>query len=417
MTSIVRNGSRGPLKFIMFPLGWLLAHTGRLMEIGRVLRARGHEVVFAGDDPNHPRSKMGMARDAGFRLAYAREPNHPYAWDRFIRYGWTVTAWDLLWHQGWAPLDEILEGQIRLIDEEAPDMVVGDGTISVSTAAYICGIPGAGVMNAYATRFVSRTSIFMPMIKIWDAVHLSGIRRRVYRKYGRKPVNALKLLNAIPLISPDLEGFYDPPKGWREWHMVGPIISEPDVPLPEWYAELDDGRPNVYITMGSTGMLDAFLRRSFESLAQMPYRFLVTTAGQVSKDTLVMTPDNFRIARYAPGSKLLEKSQALIFHGGNGTMYQGLAAGVPMIALPCHLEQDICAEMVVKRGVGLSFKPWRVSGRRLTEALDRILEEPAFRENAQRYSAEVRNANGAERAADILEAAAREGKPAGADLH
>ena len=130
-----------------------------------------------------------------------------------------------------------------------------------------------------------------------------------------------------------------------------------------------------------------------------------------------MAPRNFRIATYASVSKLLERSQALIFHGGNGTMYQGLAAGVPMIALPCHLEQDICAEIVVKRRVGLAFKPWRVTGRRLTEALNRILEEPAFRENAQRYSAEVRNANGAERAADILETAAREGKPAGADLH
>lgn len=417
MTAAGRNGSQRPLKFIMFPLGWLLAHTGRLIEIGKVLRARGHEVVFAGDDPNHPRSKMGMARDAGFRLAYAREPNHPYAWDRFIRYGWTITAWDLLWHRRWAPLDEILEGQVRLLLDERPDMIVGDGTISVSTAAYICGIPAAGVMNAYAARFVSPTSIFMPMIKVWDTLHLSGIRRPIYRKYGRKPVNALRLLNAVPLISPDLEGFYDTPKGWPQWHMVGPIINEPDVPLPDWYAELGDGRPNVYVTMGSTGMLDTFLRRSFGWLAKMPYRFLVTTAGQVSDEVLAMAPRNFRIATYAPGSKLLERSQALIFHGGNGTMYQGLAAGVPMIALPCHLEQDICAEIVVKRRVGLAFKPWRVTGRRLTEALNRIIEEPAFRENAQRYSAEVRNANGAERAADILETAAREGKPAGADLH
>lgn len=401
-----RTGERR-LKFILFPLGWLLAHVGRQVEIGKVLRARGHEVVFAGDDPSHPRSKLGMAQDAGFRVIYAREPDHPYAWDRFVKRGWLITVWDLWRHQEWAPLDKILEGHVELIRRERPDLVVGDGTISVSTAAHITGVPAAGVMNAYAARFLARTSIFMPMIHIWDALHLSRLRKRVYRKYNRKPVRALRILREIPLISPDLPGLYEEPKGWANWHTVGPLISTPESPMPEWFDELDDGRPNVYITMGSTGLLDAFLRRTYEALGRAAYRFVVTTAGQVSAETIRMAPANFRIAKYAPGGRILEKSRALVFHGGNGTMYQGLAAGAPMIALPSHLEQNICAKIVVRNGFGLRLSPRRVRGDKLVAALERVIREPGFRASAERLGAEVRAGSGAARAADILEAAAR----------
>ena len=92
--------------------------------------------------------------------------------------------------------------------------------------------------------------------------------------------------------------------------------------------------------MDRPGLLDPLLQRSYPALAKTSYRFIVTTSGQVSEATMVAAPPNFRFARHAPGSKLLERSAALVFHGGNGTMYQALAAGVPMLALPSHLEQD-----------------------------------------------------------------------------
>jgi len=401
------------LKIILFPLGCLLSHVGRLTEIGKELRKRGHEVVFGGEAPSHPRTKLYIPQQQGFRLVYAKEPDYRYAWDRFEKYGWLATAWDLFRHRHWAPLDEILEGHVQLIHREKPDLVVGDATISVSTAAHIAGIPAAGVMNLYAWQFISPASIFTPMIHTWDALELSRLRRRVYRKYGKKQVNALRLLKNILVIAPDLPGLYDPPTGWPKWQPVGPIYSEVDAPLPEWYDELDDSIPNVYVTMGSTGLLDAFLRRTYEDLAKAPYRFLVTTGGQVAEETVAMAPPNFRIATYAPGSKLLERCQAMIFHGGNGTMYQALAAGVPMIALPSHLEQKVCFRPAIKHGFGLEFSPRRVRANTLLKALDEIIHDEGYRQAAHQFSQPIHEANGVARAADVLEQTAREGRPVG----
>lgn len=402
---------------MLFPLGWLLAHVTRLVEIGKVLRARGHEVVFAGENPDrYPHSRMGIARDAGFRIVHSLEPDFPYAWGRFEKYGWIASAWDIITHERWAALAPIIESQLRVIEDERPDMLIGDASISVSTCAYIKGLPAAGVMNAYVTRFTRRTSVFLPLIHGMDRLRFEPQRRQVYRRYGVKPVNALELLRSIPLVSPDLPGLYDVPSKFPNWHMVGPILAQPTVARPDWWDELDDGQPNVYVTMGSTGLIDTFLERTYGALAREPYRFLLTTAGQASARVLAAAPSNFRVAKYAPGNELVHRCKALVFHGGNGTMYQGLAAGLPMIGLPSHLEQHINFEIAVKRGFGVKFSPRRVRGERLARTLREMIENPVYAERARRYADVVTSMNGAVGAADIFERTAREGKPAGWNL-
>lgn len=404
------------LKFVFFPLSWVLAHVGRTVEIAKRLRARGHEVVFAGMDPDHPRSKLFLASEAGFRVVRVKEPAQHWAWDRFEKHGWKISVWDSLRAQRWAPLDEILEDTLRVLEEERPHLALGDASIAVSTAAHIAGIPAAGVMNAYNTHFIRPGSFYRFLVHAWDGLILKRIRGRVYRKRGVRQVNAIDLLRSIPLISPDLPGFGAPGPDFSRWHTVGPVIFEPPAPLPDWYGELDDGRINVYVSMGSTGLLDQLLRRSYAALAASPYRFLVTTGDQVRPETRAMAPPNFRFARYAPGSALLRHSQAMIFHGGNTSMYQALAAGVPMIALPSHLEQEVAFSHALREGAGLRLSARKTSGERLLAALDRVIHEPAFRRAAGRFAKGVRESQGAAAAAELLEAHALRGEPAGAAL-
>jgi UDP:flavonoid glycosyltransferase YjiC (YdhE family) len=391
------------LKVMMFPLGYLLAHVTRLVEVAHALQARGHEVVFVGEDPANPRSRLGFAERSGFRLIRGMEPNHAFAWDRFEKYGWPITAWDLLTLHRWAPLDKILDNHVGIIKQERPDLIMGDASITVSTAGYITGVPACGVMNGYNTKFMEPWSPFLPMIHAWDALHLQWLRRPVYRKHGVAPANAVRLMQSMPMMSPDLDSLYEEPKYWRSFHTIGPIVHDLPCEIPDWFSELDDGKTNVYITMGTTGLLDRFLRKAYEPLSKLPYRFLVTTGGQASDETVAMAPPNFRMSKYAPGMELMSKSQALIYHGGNGTMYQALAHGVPMIVLPSHLEQELSARIAVKHGFGLRMSPRRLRPEKLVRKLDLILREPRFREAAERYSQPTRASRGAERAADLAE--------------
>lgn len=404
------------LKFIFFPLGYVLAHTSRCIEIAKQLRARGHEVIFGGDDPKQPRSKLGLVRTAGFRLELTREPFQPYGWDRFVKYGWKASALDLHTLHKWVPLQEIIHDQVELIRREEPALVIGDASISVSTAAYIAETPAACIMNAYASHFLSPRSVFYPLNRLYDRFVLAPIRKRAFAHYRVDPVNALALLRTIPLISPDLKELYEPPSFFPHYYTAGPISTKMSGPLPEWFHELDDGTPNVYITMGSTGFLDEFLNRVYPVLSTAPYRFIVTTGGQARNETVRNAPANFRIAEYAPGLEILKRSKALVFHGGNGTMYQALQAGVPMIALPSHLEQDVIARVGVKHGFCIKMKARRVSAKRLLQNVNHIIETPSYAEAARRFSESVERADGASAAADILERLAMEGNPAGSLL-
>lgn len=416
-----------PSRILFFPLGWILAHTLRCIEIAKVLRQRGHEVVFAGDDPTHPSSRLQLVKDAGFQLIYAREPDLPYAWERFQRLGWRASLWDLAHLRHWSPLTKLIESQIHAIETVDPDLIVADATVCTSTAAYITGRPVAGVMNGYAARLLTPPAPTYFAAWGYDRYLLAKIRRKLYHKLGLPDCDAFELLYRMPMISPDLPGLYPLPKRFHNYHMVGPIFPDMQAPLPDWFAELEnkfeterentrenkanntletetrDDTPNIYITMGSTGLLDPFLNAIYPEFAKLPYRFLVTTGGQASQATLDAAPDNFRLTRYAPGSKLLEHCQAMIYHGGNGSMYQALAAGVPMLALPAHYEQRLNARIGVQHGFGLRMPARHVRVKTLIRNLERLLNEPRFRQASETFSNAVQQSNGAANAADILE--------------
>lgn len=407
------DGELRPLKFMFFPQGFGLAHVGRCVEIAKTLRERGHEVVFGGVSTSDPRSKLNQAEVQGFRVLEVKEPYQPYAWDRFHDHGILIALWDVLNSHKWAPLDEILEDIIRVCEEEQPDLILGDASVGVSPAGHILGIPAAGVFNAYNTHFVRPWSFFNFLIHGAEFAHFGRLRARVFRKRGLKPINGIKLLRQTPLLSPDLPAFHKSHDDFPLWQSIGPILYEPPSTLPEWYDELGDGKTNIYITMGSTGLLEPLLRNCYEALGKSDYRFVVTTAGQVSEEGMAMAPDNFRFATYAPGLAIMKHCAAVVHHGGNGSMYQALAAGLPMLALPGHLEQQLCTAYMLEHEFGLKGVPRKMKGKEMLAVLDRLITEPRFGDNARRFQAEVTAGGATDRAADILEAHARQ-HPVGA---
>lgn len=394
------------------PMSYMLSHVCRCVEIGKVLRDRGHDVVFAVENPERPGWRSHVAVKNGFKCHFTQEQDYGYIFETFERGGFLAVGLALLRLGSWTPLDKIFEGYIKAIEAEQPDIIIGDASIAASNAAYVKGIPAAGIQNAYAGQFLSPWTVTGPAIFLWDKIHLERFRRPVYKKYGVEPINSVKLLKSIPMISPDLPNLYDYPDDWN-WKMVGPILSEPPTETPEWFKELDDGQTNIYFSLGTTGMLDPLLRRVYDALGKLPYRFIVTTGGQASDETIAMAPANFRITDYAPGRTIVKHCEAIIFHGGNSTMYQALEAGLPMIALWNQLEQKLTGGMIQKRELGLCHQARKTSAEWLVNAIEEVMKNPKYRQNAQSFSSEVANANGAATAADVLEEVARAGEPCG----
>ena len=404
------------MKVLLFPLSQVLAHVSRAYVVGRELRARGHEVVFAAENLRHERSQMSIVVQDGFRIVAAREPDFSYLWRRLMEAGFRGTVGAVCSPKKWMPVDEIIERQVEVIKSERPDVVVGFATATMSNAAYVAGVPAANVYNAYYIGGILSRPIWRFYWHAYDAVFLANSRSAVYRRHGRKNVAAIDLFRSVPLLSPDLPEMYEVGSALHNAHMTGPILFDYPAPMPGWIDELDDGTPNVYVTMGSTGVVYDAMRASFDSLSRLPYRFVVTTGGQVNQDALGDIPGNFRVAAFAPGDAILRRSRVLVFHGGNGSMYQALHHGVPMLAIPTHNEQRINARIGERHGFCRLLEFKRARDGELRDAIVSLVESGPGRAVAQRMAALVRQSKGAATAADQIERIARDGVPSGAAL-
>jgi UDP:flavonoid glycosyltransferase YjiC (YdhE family) len=80
----------------------------------------------------------------------------------------------------------------------------------------------------------------------------------------------------------------------------------------------------------------------------------------------------------------------VITHAGHNTTCESLAHGLPLLLLPIKDDQPIIAEQVKRAGAGLRLPFARVKSTQLREAVDRLLNEPQFREAASRLSADFR---------------------------
>ena len=143
---------------------------------------------------------------------------------------------------------------------------------------------------------------------------------------------------------------------------------------------LDPNRPTIYFTLGSTGLPELF-KKVIQDLRNTEYQVMLTTGDQVNLAELNPLPDNFYMDSYIPGSAIMKRSQVVICHGGNGTIYQALGAGLPVLALPTHVDQKANAHLLAKQMAGLMIKPGDLV-QVMPSSVKHLFSDPSFRDNA-----------------------------------
>jgi zeaxanthin glucosyltransferase len=173
------------------------------------------------------------------------------------------------------------------------------------------------------------------------------------------------------------------------------------------------GQPLIYASMGT---LQNRLNGVFLNIAQacvgLDAQLVIALGGGSSPESLPELPGNPLVVGYAPQLELLQRATLTITHAGMNTAVESLSNGVPMVAIPIANDQPGVAARIAWTGTGEVITLGQLTSSRLQTAVQRVLTEDAYKQNAVKLQAAMRRAGGASRAADIVERVAQTGQPA-----
>ncbi len=370
----------------------LTGHLNAALAVGQALEAAGHEVAWCGPETDLRPLTGPQARIYPTGKRYYRQ-----------HAGNGIEAARALWTGYLTPLNRfILDPVEAAVAEYRPDvMVVDQYAVAGGLVAHRRGVPWASLCTGAME--LTPPSWELPGHEDWVAEQLALI----WAKAGL-PVDPSLDLRFSPhlvlaLTSSALVGAAPLPPQCR---LVGPVLGarldDAQFPWQEW----DPDRQHVLVTVGtlSDHLATGFYPRiaaALQALADRVQAVFVAPAGAV--------PDpagRLLVVDRVPMLRLLPRLDAVVCHGGMGTVTEALAHGVPLVVAPIRHDQPVLARQVAAAGAGIEVSFASATAAELRGAVAAVLDEPGYRAAAGRVAESFAAAGGATAAVEHLAALA-----------
>lgn len=267
-------------------------------------------------------------------------------------------------------LDQAYQHQVAAIEKWKPVVVLGDAVPTLKMAAEKTGVPYVALMNGYMTKYyagVRHMSWRFPLYKYFR--YLPGPLLDQLTKWGEqqsfrdihKPFQNLRQqygLSKKSLYPDELEGdlnfICDLPELFPQkplpsnYQFIPPLLYEAGSESHIAEPPLDKTKQTIFVSMGSTGDWQQ-VRFLNEPLFQQYH--LITAGDQAG----VVQGAHVTPLPFANLQQLLPKVDLALCHGGNGTVYQALQAGLPVLCKTAHFEQEWNVRAVERLQLGASL--------------------------------------------------------------
>jgi glycosyltransferase (activator-dependent family) len=154
--------------------------------------------------------------------------------------------------------------------------------------------------------------------------------------------------------------------------------------VPTWLRKQPE-RPRVAMTMGiSTADITGDtinLVDLFEALSDLDVEIVGTLSKKV-QGYLPSVPRNVKLVEFAPLDALFPTCTAVMHHGGIGTLLTTALHGKPHLIVTWNADGPSLAQKVAAQGAGLAVNLSQASGALIRDRLIRILEDPAYTQDA-----------------------------------
>jgi rhamnosyltransferase subunit B len=202
------------------------------------------------------------------------------------------------------------------------------------------------------------------------------------------------------------EWFAAPQPDWPpNTHAVGfPLWDADGTPPLATDAEefLNAGAPPVIFTPGSAGStMQKFFEESVKAARDMNLRAMLVTnyPEQVPKNL----PPSIGVFGYLPFSQVLPRAALLAYHGGVGTLAQGIKAGIPHLVVPHGYDQFDSGWRIEQLKLGRSIPQGRYRAARVVRAIESILGDGSSAQRCREFASRIDSADAVARACTLIE--------------
>lgn len=378
---------------ILFTCRPLSGHFEPLLPLAVAARAAGHSVAFASGDP-----VLARAASAGF-VVFKAGPSESFRAEWAPRFPWfTTLVGDAQRRFFLTEIFANLELAPRAVDLETimstwrPDLVVHEiAEFAAPMVATALGIPYADV--GYGA-LISRDLLLSAGAA--TAVHWSARGLEPHPLGG-----AFRHLYVDPcpsaLQNPEIAGL-------AAVQRMRPAAAEPHSAERSDVFDLLPPGPVVYVTLGTIWNTDLEVFRTVIDALHEHVNVIVTVGHQNDPASLGGQPHNVIVRRYIPQQALLPWCDAIVAHGGSGTVLGALAHGVPLLVVPQGADQWSNAVQVVAAGAGRRLLRNELSTASVQEAVMALLTDPSYRRVALNIGDEIAAMPSASDAVAALEA-------------
>ena len=157
----------------------------------------------------------------------------------------------------------------------------------------------------------------------------------------------------------------------------------------------------IYISMGTVNNdMMPFYKASIFALANTDYQVIMSVGNLVSVEDFGKLPENISVYSHVDQIAVLEKADVFVSHCGMNSVSESLYFEVPLVMLPQTSEQKGVAERVAQLGAGIKLD--KSDGASVLSAINKILSESVYKENAKKIAEGFKNSSGAKGAADKI---------------
>ena len=416
------DGNRKPALHVLLPTMGSAGDVHPFIALGMELEARGHRATILTNPIFHELIEgqglgflpVGTAEEANTAIA------NPELWH--LRKGFKVIAQVIV-----PAISEV----VSLIERHADaSTVVAFSSLAFGArlAQEKLGVPSASVhlqpsvIRTFADQGMMgniRLSASRPrwfkrgLFRLIDALildrRLKAPLNDLRARLGMRPVNRVmhRWMHSPQLVIAFFpEWFAAPQPDWpANTHAVGFPLWDADgeaAPLADAEEFLAAGDAPIIFTPGSAGStMQRFFRESVKAAQRLGLRAMLVT--NYPEQVPANLPAGIRVFGYLPFSQVLPRAALLVYHGGVGTLAQGIKAGIPHLVVPHGYDQFDSGWRIGQLGLGSSIAETRYRAGRVVRAVESILGDAAAPLRRAAYAARIDSQDAVARACTLIE--------------